>query len=42
MADIIIARNLALAVVEKDKPVSADFKSRLIDFKEMNTATIQA
>lgn len=42
MANIIIARNLALAVIEKDKPVDADFKSNIIDFKEMNTATIQA
>lgn len=39
---IISARNLKLAVVERDKPVTADFISKIIDFKEMNTATIQA
>ena len=42
MPDTILARNLKLAAVELAKPITADFKSQLIDFKEMNTATIQA
>lgn len=42
MAEIILARNLALAVVENATSVGADFKSKIIDFKEMNTATVQA
>lgn len=42
VADIILARNLKLAVVEEAIPITADFVSQLIDFKEMNTATIQA
>ena len=42
MADTVTARNNSLTVVEVDKSVAADFKSKLIDFNEMNTATIQA
>lgn len=42
MADTVTARNNSLVVVEKDKSITADFKSKLIDFNEMNTATIQA
>jgi hypothetical protein len=38
----ILARNLSLAVVEENKPMTASFVSQDIDFKEMNVATIQA
>ena len=38
----ITARNNSLTIVEKAKSVAADFKSDLIDFNEMNTATVQA
>lgn len=38
----VTARNNSLTVVEKDKSMSADFYSQLIDFNEMNTIAIQA
>lgn len=39
---VVDVRNLALRRVENDKSVASDFKSEIIDFKEMNTAFIQA
>lgn len=42
MADPIPARNAHLAVINKDQSLASDFYSNIIDFKEMNTAMIQA
>ncbi len=39
---VVLARNLKLAAIETAKSVATDFKSKIIDFKEMNTAAIQA
>lgn len=42
MADTVTARNNSLTVVEEGKSLASDFKSKLIDFNEMNTVAIQA
>ena len=39
---VIITRNTALRTIVKDQSLASDFKTDLIDFKEMNVAFIQA
>lgn len=41
MANTIVTRNLFLAHIAEGQSLGADFKSDIIDFKEMNTAFIQ-
>jgi len=42
MVDTLITRNTALITVGKGFSLASDFKTDLIDFKEMNVAFIQA
>ena len=42
MAEIIDVRNTQLRTIIKDQSLAVDFKTDIIDFKEMNVAFIQA